>query len=102
MQDTEDFQSSLKSNASSNGARSSLGVTFSDSDPEVDNALETELAVMSLNVEDDQEDREDILDEFCDPENPKSLTFQDVSAASFKIKKGVVRTECSVSSVQFK
>lgn len=97
MQEIEDFQSSLKWNASSNGAGSSLAVTFSDSDPEVDNALETELAEISLNVEDDQEDREDILDEFCDPENPKTLTFQDVSAASFKIKKGVVKTECSLS-----
>ncbi|XP_048761123.1 L-threonine ammonia-lyase-like [Ostrea edulis] len=37
---------------------------------------------------------EDITDPFCDPENPKKILFQDVSAAAYKIKDGIHRSPC--------
>ncbi|ESO89241.1 hypothetical protein LOTGIDRAFT_154332 [Lottia gigantea] len=39
----------------------------------------------------------DIKDEFCDPENPKQIKFQDVQAAAFKIKDGIQKTPCTKS-----
>jgi threonine dehydratase len=38
-----------------------------------------------------------IKDDWCDPDDPKTIVFQDISAAAFKIKNGIVRTECKVS-----
>lgn len=40
---------------------------------------------------------EPITDVFCDPANPKKVQFQDVSAAAYKIKSGIMRTPCTVS-----
>lgn len=40
---------------------------------------------------------ETLVDIFCDPENPKKVQFQEVSAAAYKIKTGIFRTPCSVS-----
>jgi len=40
---------------------------------------------------------EEIKDVFCDPENPVTVQFQDVSAAAFKIKTGIERTPCTRS-----
>ncbi|XP_074641812.1 L-threonine ammonia-lyase-like [Tubulanus polymorphus] len=42
-------------------------------------------------------DEDVIKDEFCDPENPVAIKFQDISAAAFKIKNGIARTDCSKS-----
>ena len=42
------------------------------------------------------EDEEDLKDEFCDPDNPVVVKFQDVSAAAYKIKSGIQRTPCQV------
>ena len=39
-----------------------------------------------------------LYDPACDPENPKVVTFQDISAAQFKIRGGIQYTDCSVSS----
>ncbi|KAF6024271.1 hypothetical protein EB796_017412 [Bugula neritina] len=39
------------------------------------------------------------FDEMCDPENPKVGTFQQVSAAAYKIKSGVLRTPCTRSGL---
>lgn len=36
------------------------------------------------------------FDEACDPANPRSVKFQDVSAAAYKIRGGIVRTPCTV------
>lgn len=36
-------------------------------------------------------------DPHCDPDNPIQVKFQDVSAAAYKIKSGVLRSPCSVS-----
>ena len=46
---------------------------------------------------DDGED-EELVDPFCDPSSPKILSFQDVSAAAYKIKSGIQHTPCTVSS----
>ena len=44
-------------------------------------------------------DGEDLRDEFCDPDNPVVVQFQEVSAAAYKIKSGIERTPCQVRSV---
>ncbi|KAJ8306156.1 hypothetical protein KUTeg_016701 [Tegillarca granosa] len=36
-----------------------------------------------------------IKDVFCDPDNPRVLQFQDVSAAAYKIKDGIQKTPCT-------
>ena len=36
-------------------------------------------------------------DPFCDHSNPKTITFEDVSAASFRIASGIRKTPCSMS-----
>ena len=41
--------------------------------------------------------KEDILDVYCDPENPVVVGFPEVSAAAYKIKGGIDRTPCTVS-----
>ena len=40
---------------------------------------------------------EEILDFWCDPENPRSLKFEDVSAAAYMIRDGVIMTPCDAS-----
>ncbi|XP_045132852.1 mucin-5AC-like isoform X2 [Portunus trituberculatus] len=40
---------------------------------------------------------EPLFDPWCDPENPRTVTFQDVSAAAFKIKSGIMNTPCTRS-----
>jgi len=42
-----------------------------------------------------QED-EDLKDPFCDPDHPVVVTFQDVSAAAYKIQRGIAKTPCNV------
>ena len=37
-------------------------------------------------------------DPWCDPANPRVLDFEQVSAAAYKIRDGIVRTPCDVSS----
>ena len=37
-----------------------------------------------------------IRDEFCDPDHPRAIQFQDISAAAYKIKDGVQKTPCTV------
>lgn len=39
---------------------------------------------------------DDLKDEFCDPENPVSLSFREISAAAYKIRDGVSQTPCTV------
>lgn len=43
--------------------------------------------------------KEEIKDPSCDPENPVKITFQDVSAAAYKIKDGIHRSPCIVSCI---
>ena len=44
------------------------------------------------------ESDEDLRDQYCDPEHPISVSFQEVSAAAYKIKGGIERTPCAVRS----
>lgn len=40
-----------------------------------------------------------LKDVFCDPERPRTLQFQHVSYASFKIREGIVKTPCTWSNM---
>ena len=37
-----------------------------------------------------------LKDAKCDPDNPVSINFRDVSAAAYKIKDGIQQTPCTV------
>lgn len=39
----------------------------------------------------------DLFDPWCDPNNPRVVQFQDISAAAFKIKSGIMMTPCTRS-----
>ena len=41
--------------------------------------------------------KEDLKDPYCDPENPKIIDFEHISAAAFKLKGGIENTPCTVS-----
>ena len=36
-------------------------------------------------------------DPWCDPANPRVVDFEQISAAAYKIRDGIVRTPCDVS-----
>ncbi|XP_064094075.1 uncharacterized protein LOC135206650 isoform X2 [Macrobrachium nipponense] len=38
-----------------------------------------------------------LFDPWCDPKHPRVINFQDVSAAAFKIKSGIMNTPCTLS-----
>ncbi|XP_060077252.1 L-threonine ammonia-lyase-like [Ylistrum balloti] len=38
-----------------------------------------------------------LKDEFCDPDNPKAIQFEDISAAAYKIRDGIMKTPCTRS-----
>ncbi|XP_033736746.1 L-threonine ammonia-lyase-like isoform X2 [Pecten maximus] len=38
-----------------------------------------------------------LKDEFCDPDNPKKIQFEDISAAAYKIRDGIMKTPCTRS-----
>jgi len=40
---------------------------------------------------------EQLFDKFCDPENPKVIRFEDISAAAYRIRDGIQRTSCDLS-----
>lgn len=42
-------------------------------------------------------EKDPLFDPWCDPENPRVIQFQDVSAAAFKIKSGIMNTPCTRS-----
>ena len=42
-------------------------------------------------------DEEEIKDFWCDPENPRSLRFEEVSAAAYMVRDGIVMTPCDPS-----
>ena len=42
-------------------------------------------------------DPEDLKDAWCDPDNPTIIQFEDISAAAYRIKSGIVRTSCDPS-----
>ena len=38
-------------------------------------------------------------DPWCDPANPRVVDFEQISAAAYKIRDGIVRTPCDVSII---
>merc|ERR1712156_677396 len=40
---------------------------------------------------------EEVKDPWCDPKNPRVVEFQNVSAAAYRIRDGIVRTPCDAS-----
>lgn len=42
-------------------------------------------------------DQPDLFDPWCDPNRPRIVQFQDISAAAFKIKSGIMNTPCTRS-----
>ena len=57
--------------------------------------LRDTISQMNLNELDIQP--EDMFDEFCDPNKPVRVSFNDISAAAYRIKGGVDITPCVVS-----
>ena len=41
--------------------------------------------------------QDDLRDPYCDPENPVILKFEDISAAAYRIKDGIIMTPCDAS-----
>ena len=62
-----------------------------------------QIAEVSLSVvapSSDEEQPNDVPDDpWCDDMNPKTVGFESISAAAYKIKSGIVRTPCDVSQV---
>ena len=42
-------------------------------------------------------DADEIPDPWCEPEKPRIVGFEDITAASFRIRNGIIRTPCDVS-----
>ncbi|EDV92939.1 L-threonine ammonia-lyase [Drosophila grimshawi] len=61
------------------------------------NGTKTELAVPHGRTRHVSGGVEEILDPFCDPNNPQCISFHDVTSAAFLIKGGVERTPCPKS-----
>ena len=52
----------------------------------------------SLEEDEGVEIPDDLLkDQFCDPDNPVTINFREISAAAYKIQGGIQYTPCSVS-----
>jgi len=43
--------------------------------------------------------KEEIKDPWCDPENPRVVSFENVSAAAYRIRGGIVRTPCDKAHI---
>merc|ERR1712137_954748 len=48
---------------------------------------------------DEAQPAEELFDPWCDPANPQVIQFQDISAAAFKIKSGIMMTPCTRSHI---
>ena len=44
---------------------------------------------------------EELIDIFCNPDNPVVIPFQEVSAAAYRIKGGIEKTPCEVRTVRW-
>ena len=63
-----------------------------------ENSTTTDKSTSDDNTDDTNVTDDSILDPSCDPNHPIKITFNDVTAAAFKIKGGVERTPCNVST----
>jgi hypothetical protein len=66
-------------------------VVMSTPEPEKSAASAHEINFNTLNIE------EVVADPFCVADNPQITTFQDITAAAFRIKGGIEMTSCPVS-----
>lgn len=55
------------------------------------------IAVNGDDVTSNGGDPSDLFDPWCDPNRPRIVQFQDISAAAFKIKSGIMMTPCTRS-----
>jgi len=62
-----------------------------------ENSTTTDKSTSDDNTDDTNVTDDSILDPSCDPNHPIKITFNDVTAAAFKIKGGVERTPCNSS-----
>ena len=51
----------------------------------------------SADESDYDSEADEIPDPWCDPEHPRIVGFEDITAASFRIRGGIIRTPCDVS-----
>ncbi|XP_013413601.1 uncharacterized protein LOC106175947 [Lingula anatina] len=85
---------STETNNMVNGHSSMNGDISSDDDPMPNGQFDE-----GKNMEEEEEDTEVLKDPFCDPEHPRQIQFQDISAAAYKIKNGVQKTPCTWSTM---
>jgi threonine dehydratase len=71
-------------------------VVMSTPTPEKRDAPIDDIDFSSLNIE------EEVTDPFCVADKPQITTFQDITAAAFRIKSGIEMTACPVSSWRIK
>lgn len=72
-------------------------VVFTSEPPQTTNdvnEMSSETPTIAINGSNDPSD---LFDPWCDPKNPKIVQFQDISAAAFKIKSGIMVTPCTRS-----
>ena len=62
--------------------------------------VESALVLSDLNVNELLNDNNPAnqFDEMCDPDDPRVSNCQEISAAAYKIKSGILRTPCTVSN----
>ena len=70
------------------GPKSSLPKGHNSKDGQFEEDIHVDIATIN---------EDELFDPYCDPENPTQVKFQDVSAAAYKIKSGVLRSPCAVS-----
>ncbi|PAA63123.1 hypothetical protein BOX15_Mlig031416g2 [Macrostomum lignano] len=86
-QDASAAATAVAAAADVNGGAADVNVSLADSSG----------VAASTSTVDDFVAEEQLFDPNCDPNNPKPIQFQDVSAAAYKIRKGIVRTPCDRS-----
>ena len=45
-------------------------------------------------------DADELKDPWCDPDNPRIVGFEDITAASFRIRGGIIKTPCDVRGLK--
>merc|ERR1712142_180148 len=78
-----------------------MGASFQEeallSTPKMSLRVEKKSVASMSYVSSDIDDEENLKDPWCDPENPKIIKFEDVSAAAYRIKGGITQTSCDPS-----
>ncbi|XP_072172910.1 L-threonine ammonia-lyase-like [Diadema setosum] len=90
----EESMESMNGMGSMKSSTSMNSVSTDGISSDLDGDLEKE-----VNIDISQISEEHQHDPFCDPANPIQVKFQDVSAAAYKIKTGIIRTPCAKSNL---